>query len=80
MSEFSPAAQAMLDAYSHFVAKWLAAAKTEKPSAHYHASGIAAVLRALADEVVPAEPYYENCDVVREEILDIAIELEGAGL
>jgi hypothetical protein len=38
---------------------------------------IAAALRAVADQVVPVAPYYENCDVVREEILDIAAELEG---
>jgi hypothetical protein len=31
---------------------------------------------ALADQVVPLEPYYENCDVVREEILDIAFEIK----
>ena len=38
---------------------------------------IAAALEALADQVVPVEPYYENCDVVREEILGIAAELRS---
>jgi hypothetical protein len=59
----SSAAQAILDAYGNFEA-----ANTD---------AMAAALRAAADQVVPLEPYYENCDVVREELLDISAELEA---
>ena len=68
MTELSPAAQAMLDAYE--------GANMSAGLDGADRGGIAAVLRALADQVVPEEPYYENCDVVREEILDIAAELD----
>jgi hypothetical protein len=53
MTDLSPAAQAVLDAYSKHVSEWLKSSKTDKPSSHYHASGMAAALRAAADQVVP---------------------------
>ena len=49
MTNLSPAAQAVLDAYSKHVSEWFKSSKTDKPSSHYHASGIAAALRAVAD-------------------------------
>jgi hypothetical protein len=47
----SPAAQAVLDAYSKYVSEWFKSIKTDKSSSHYHASGLAAALRAAADHV-----------------------------
>jgi hypothetical protein len=63
MTDLSPAAAAVLRA-----------AGDSEPGIY---ATIAAALRAAADQVVPLEPYYENCDVVREELFDIAAELEA---
>lgn len=70
MTDLSPQAQAVLDAAN--------GVNSYGPDDCLNESRqiAAAALRALADQVVPAEPYYENCDVVREEILDIASELD----
>jgi hypothetical protein len=68
MSELSPSAQAVLDAYR---------------SSHLSINNLAAALRAAADQVVPAPrlPYDSCCDVnaaaIRAELLAIAIELEA---
>jgi hypothetical protein len=88
MPDLSPAAQAMLNAYSKHVSEWLKSSKTDKPSSHYHASGIAAALRAAADEVVPMSYediwtdgrmlQYEKQDPVRDKLRAIADELEAA--
>jgi hypothetical protein len=74
MTDLPPAAQAVLDAAQ--AAYW-------KHDAECPADAeiiAAAALRAAADQVVPEADYYENCDVVREELLAIADELEGAGV
>ena len=74
MTELSPAAQAVLDAY--WKSPWDPCLQQEDRHA------IAAALRAAADEVVPAPrlPYDSCCDVhasaIRAELLAIAIELE----
>ncbi len=70
----SPAAQAVLNAaFLAYDEETLYVATCEQ-----HAGKIAAAaLRAAADQVVPEADYYENCDVVREELLAIAAELEG---
>jgi hypothetical protein len=81
MTNLSPAAQAVLDAYSKHVSEWLKSSKTDKPSSHYHASGMAAALRAA---VAVTQQYQGNdclsdeiwtCDA--DELLAIADELEG---
>jgi hypothetical protein len=85
---FSPAAQAVLDAYSKYVSEWLKASKTDKPSLHYHASGMAAALRAAADQVAPSDAMEPRnnismaieCQRIRAELLAIADELEGQAL
>ena len=64
----STAAQAVLDAAEPCIAP------SECPGLE---AAIAAALQAVADQVVPVEPYYENCDVVREDILAIAAELKA---
>jgi selenocysteine lyase/cysteine desulfurase len=66
MTKLSPAAQAVLDAYSKYVSEWFKSIKTDKSSSHYHASGLAAALRAALDHVLTAQ-----------QILDIAAELEA---
>jgi hypothetical protein len=47
----SPDAQAVLNAYHKRVSEWYRLLKTENPSSHYHALGMAAALRAAADRV-----------------------------
>jgi hypothetical protein len=76
MPELSPAAEAVLDAYMNNCG-W--------PDGPYEKDYqcAAAVLRAAADQVVPAPrlPYDSCCDVnasaIRAELLAIAIELEA---
>ena len=76
MSELSPAATAVLNAYMDNCG-WL-----DGPLQKDYQCA-AAVLRAAADEVVPAPhpPYDSCCDVnaaaIRAELLAIAIELEA---
>ena len=74
MSELSPAAEAVLDA----------AYREMDYAPRRHVQWVtAAVLRAAADQVVPAPrlPYDSCCDVnasaIRAELLAIAIELEA---
>ncbi|NBS24635.1 MAG: hypothetical protein EBS78_11845 [Altererythrobacter sp.] len=75
MSELSPAAQAVLDAY--WASPWDPCLQQEDRHA------IAAALRAAADQVVPAprRPYHSCCDAyaagIRAELLAIAGELEA---
>jgi hypothetical protein len=71
MTELSPAAQAILDAYGDFEA-----ADTD---------AMAAALRAAADQVAPSDameprnylPMAIECQRIRAELLAIAAELEG---
>lgn len=56
MIKRSPAAQAVVNAYAKCVSEWFKLTETEKSSSHYHASGLAASLRAVADQVVPWRP------------------------
>ena len=71
----SPATQAIWDAYQHV--------DCDPYRIDPRQAGIAAALRALADQVVPLPrlPYDSCCDVhaaaIRAEILAIAAELEG---
>lgn len=71
MTNLSPAAQAVLDAFHR-----------ELPPDN-EPGGLAAALRAAADQVVPAPhlPYDSCCDVnasaIRAELLAIAVELEA---
>jgi len=76
MSELSPAAQAVDDAYWKTINdKW--------DIYDRHRARIAAALRAAADQVVPVPrlPYDSCCDVhasaIRADLLTIAIELEA---
>jgi hypothetical protein len=68
MTKLSPAAQAVLDAYENTIG---------------YRQGFAAVIRKLADQVVPIEYedingcWYEKYNRVREQFLDIANELEA---
>ena len=75
MTDLSPAAQAVLDAYN---------AGFIRPVAVHHKPRIAAALRAAADQVVP-EFWHEDDDIygetmqdIRKKLLAIADELEGA--
>lgn len=75
MTDLSPAAQAVLDA---FLADW-----PDEPLAQDRCS-LAAALRAAADQVVP-EFWHEEGDIyaetkhdVRADLLAIAAELEGS--
>ena len=71
MTDLSPAAQAILDAYGDFEA-----ANTD---------AMAAALRAAADQVAPSDaieprnylPMALECQRIRAELLAIAAELEG---
>ena len=58
MAELSPAAQAVLDAYEEALSDF------ENYGPHYTAAGIAAALRAAADQVVPEldEPDWGACN------------------
>ena len=84
MTDRSPAAQAVLNAYRD--KSWTP--DEEDNSRYYkfsHKAGIAAALRAAADQVVPLPrlPYDSCCDVsasaIRAELLGIAAELECSG-
>jgi hypothetical protein len=83
MTDLSPAAQAVLDAYN---------AGFIRPVAVHHKPRIAAALRAAADQVVPdqQEPvssphmgnfitnaHWRQCQAVRTQLLAIATELEA---
>ena len=77
MTDLSPAAQAVLNAYENFPQKW--------PFYQGEQKAIASALRALADQVVPETTTPWNSTLtpiisakdVRSEILAIAAELEG---
>ena len=72
MTDLSPAAQAISDAY-------------ENNLSSYIETGLIAALRALADQVAPSDaveprnylPIAIECQRIRSEILAIATELEG---
>ena len=78
MTNLSPAAQAVLDAYN---------AGFHHPVAVHHKPRIATALRAAADQVVPEEPLYggdqrwmyerDTRQASRKKLLAIADELEG---
>lgn len=74
MTELSPAAQAVYNAYS---SHWTADPYEVSPEA------LAAALRAVADRVIPAPhlPYDSCCDVhaaaIRADFLALAAELEA---
>ena len=78
MTNLSPAAQAVLDAYN---------AGFHHPVAVHHKPRIATALRAAADQVVPEEPLYggdqrwmyerDTRQASRKKLLAIAAELEA---
>lgn len=79
MADLTPAAQAVLDAYANRVKSDLHGRFVEP--------AIAAALRAAADQVVPDEPDYmryaipdagwwDKHDLIRDQLLAIATELE----
>ena len=76
MTDLSPAAQAVLDAFN----------REAKPEPHHQREAIAAALRAAADQVAPSDldeprnylPMAMECQRIRKELLAIAAELEGA--
>jgi hypothetical protein len=79
MTDLSPAAQAVLDSFLNgYICKPSCNVAFEADR-----NGIAAALRAAADQVVPAPhlPYDSCCDVnaaaIRAELLTISIELEA---
>ena len=82
MSELSPAAQAVLDAYHQEAMDYI-----EEWGTFRHKRGLAAALRAAADQMVPEEPlYYGNLcwefkrderQDCRQQLLAIADELEA---
>jgi hypothetical protein len=78
MTELSPAAEAALSAYYEEAIDYI-----EEWGTFKHKRGLAATLRAVADQVVPAPrcPYHSCCDVyaaaIRAELLAIAVELEA---
>ena len=61
----SPAAQAVLNAFN----------REARPEPHHQREAIAAVLRAIADQVVPSDGSRRTREI-RADILDIAAELE----
>ena len=75
MTDLSPAAQAVLDAYGNELLRPGPSISGRHP--------LAAALRAAADQVVPIEyediqgSWYENKNSVRDQFLAIAAELEG---
>ena len=82
MTDLSPTARAILNAYRDL--SWRP--DEEDNSKYYkfsHMAGIAAVLRAAADQVAPLPrlPYDSCCDVsasaIRAELMAIAAELEA---
>jgi hypothetical protein len=72
MTDLSPAAQAVSNAYENNLSSWIE-------------TGLIAALRALADQVAPSDaaeprnslPMAIECQRIRSEILAIAAELEG---
>ena len=78
MTDLSPAAQAVLDAYGNQIGGTDAIMGSER-------RGIAAALRAAADQVAPSDadeprnylPMAIECQRIRSELLAIAAELEG---
>jgi hypothetical protein len=77
-NSLSPAAQAVLDAFTedNCLHDW--------KHNHYNVDALAAALRAAADQVAPYETeiidncYYEVPNPIREKLLAIAAELEGS--
>jgi hypothetical protein len=77
-TSISPAAQAVLDAFTedNCLHDW--------KHNHYNVDALAAALRAAADQVAPYETeiidncYYEVQNPMREKLLAIAAELEAA--
>lgn len=79
--QLSPAAQAVLDAY------WKADPESTEHTDAYEVAGIAAALRAAADQVVPFEPLHSGDErwilerdtrqICRRKLLAIAAELEN---
>lgn len=70
MTDLSPAAQAIEDAYFN-------------ADGFGYRNGLAAALRAAADQVVPAPPYIDSCCEVQQSLIHVALlaiaaELEGA--
>lgn len=75
MTDLSPAAQAVLDAYGNELLRPGPLIMGRHP--------LAAALRAAADQVVPAPPCIDSCCEVQQSLihlalLTIAAELEGA--
>jgi hypothetical protein len=78
MTNLSPAADAVLDAYN---------SGFDRPVAVHHKPRIAAALRAAADQVAPSDameprnylPMALECQRIRAELLAIAAELESRG-
>ena len=79
MTDLSPAAQAVLDAFLN------TPGEVPMPMWDY-GRDLAAVLRAAADQVAPSDameprnylPMALECQRIRAELLDIAAELEGS--
>ena len=78
MTELSPAAQAVFSAYYEEAMDYI-----EEWGSFKHKRGLAAVLRAVADQVVPelsGGDVYDccitECEHIRAELLSIAAELE----
>jgi D-alanyl-D-alanine dipeptidase len=79
MTNLSPAAQAVLDAFN----------REARPEPHHQREAITAVLHAAADQVVPKEPWHSQLPIdhrgwysrqrymTRERLLAIAAELDG---
>jgi hypothetical protein len=75
MAELSPAAQAVLAAYHKEAIDYI-----ESWGSFSHKRGMAAALRAAADQVVPehpTRPAWTHVEQVRRELLTIAAELEA---
>jgi hypothetical protein len=69
MSDLTPAAQAVLDAFN----------AEARPEPHHQREAIAAVLRAAADQVVPPSKEHWLAELtIRRKLLAIAAELEGS--
>ena len=79
MTTLSPSAQSVMDAYWN--------TPSGPVTTQIHQVAVAAALRAVADQVVPSVPFdrryitedrWNALDDIRDEILTIAAELEGA--
>lgn len=75
MTDLSPAAQAVVTAIEKF--DWEAGHFSREDIWMNSREVTAAALRAVADQVVP-EACFESDDVIRDALLAIADELEGA--